>query len=107
MARVILDPRARSDLEHHLDVEVRARLQSLGLEQLPSCAQLIQSLRKLVTDQLDRSLNRRTRRDEMLGGIDGGLLEIGYHVSRERIDFGNSLDLIAPHLDANALLLVS
>jgi hypothetical protein len=31
--RVVLDPRARTDLEHHLDVEVRAALQSLGLEQ--------------------------------------------------------------------------
>ena len=38
------DSRACSDLEHHLDVEVRTGLQSLRLEQLPRCAQLIQSL---------------------------------------------------------------
>ena len=50
VARVVLDARAGADLEHHLDVEVGARLEPLRLEQLPRPPQLGQPLRQLRAD---------------------------------------------------------
>ncbi len=70
VARVVLDAGAGADLEHHLDVEVRARLEALRLEQLARAAQERQPLGELGADERDRALERRARRDEMLRRID-------------------------------------
>jgi len=43
----------------------------------------------------------------MLGGIDRGLLQIRDRISGQRIDLADPLYLVAPHLDAHALFLVS
>ena len=51
VARVVLDSRAGADLEHHLDVEVRARLEPLRFEQLARRAKLGQPLRQLLADR--------------------------------------------------------
>ena len=48
MPRVVLDAGAGADLEHHLDVEVRARLEPLRLEQLAGVAQLGEALGELA-----------------------------------------------------------
>ena len=42
----------------------------------------------------------------MLGRINRRLLEVGDRVPGKRIDFRDPFDLVSPHLDANALLLV-
>jgi hypothetical protein len=52
--RVVLDAGARADLEHHLDVEVRAALEPLRLEQLPFGAQHLQPAGELLADRPDR-----------------------------------------------------
>ena len=75
MARVVLDAGAGADLEHHLDVEVRARLEPLRLEQLAGVAQLGEPLDKLGANQLDRALERRALGDEVLRRIDRRALE--------------------------------
>ena len=90
VARVVLDARARADLEHHLDVEIGARLEALRLEQLPRVAQLRQPLGKLGADQLDRALDRGTRRDEVLRRIDRGFLSCSDDLAGERIDLARS-----------------
>src|SRR5205823_1228081 len=106
VTRVILDAGAGPDLEHHLDIEVGTRLESLRLEQFPRRAQIGQALRQFFTNQRHRALDRRPRCNEVFRRIDRRFLEIGDRVSSERIDFTDSLDLLAPHLDANALLFV-
>src|SRR5262249_49285280 len=49
---------------------------------------------------------RRSLRDEMLCGIDGGASQLRDRLAREDVDLRDALDLVAPHLDAHALLLV-
>ena len=99
-------PGARADLEHHLDVEVRARLEALRLEQLARGAQLGEPLRQLGANELDRALERRPLRDEVLRRIDRRALEGRDRLAGEHVDLRDALDLVAPHLDADALLLV-
>src|SRR5687768_616781 len=106
MARVVLDARARPDLHHHLDVEVRARLESLRLEELAFPAQHIQTLDELLPYGADRPLERGARGDEVFGRIDRSALEGGDRLAGQRMDLRDALDLVAPELDANALLLV-
>src|SRR3954467_14722379 len=106
MPRVVLDSCTRPDLEHHLDVEVRAGLEALGFEQLPRRAKLIQPPRQLFSNEGDGSLDRRPRCNEVFRGIDRRLLEIGDRITGQRIDFAYALDLVAPHLNPNALLFV-
>src|SRR5213592_1420250 len=106
MSRVVLDTGAGADLGYHLDVEVGARFEALGLVQLSGRPQFRQALRQLIANQCHSALDRRARGDEVLRRIDRRFLEIGDRISRQRIDFTDSLDLVAPHLDSYALLIV-
>ena len=54
MTRVVLDALAESDLEHHLDVEARALLDALGLDQLHLRDEELLLLRELDLDRFDR-----------------------------------------------------
>ena len=42
----------------------------------------------------------------MLGRVHRGAIQVGDRLASEDVDLGDALDLVAPHLDANALLLV-
>ena len=106
MPRVVLDPGAGADLEHHLDVEVRARLQPLRLEELAGRAQLGESLDELFSNDLHRPLERRPLGDEVFRRIDCRALERGDRLARQDVDLRDTFDLIAPHLDANTLLFI-
>ena len=106
MTRVVFDAGTGADLEHHLDVEVGARFETLGFEQLVRRAEIRQTLHQLFANEADSALDGRTRSDEVLRRIDRRLLEIGDGVPSQRIDFTNPLDLVAPHLDSHSLLFV-
>jgi hypothetical protein len=106
VAAVVLDPRAGADLHHHLDVEVRPALQPLRLQQLPRAQQLLQPPVQLRADLLDGALDGALLGDEVRGGVDGRLLQRGDGVAGERVEAGDALDLVAPQLDADPLLLV-
>src|SRR5438132_338394 len=106
MARVVLDSGAGADLQHHFDVEVRPRLESLRLEQLVLAAEIRESLRELFLDVPNGTLDGRPGCDEMLRGIDRRVLEDRDRFAGERIDLRDALDLLAPHLDAHSLLFI-
>src|SRR5262249_31747860 len=106
MPRVVLDTSARSDLEHHFDVEVRARLEALCFEQLPRAPQLDESIRQLGTNELYSTLERRTLRHEMLRGINRRALERRDRFPGQHVDLRDALDLVPPHLDAHTLLFI-
>src|SRR5213592_4937006 len=89
MPRVILNPGTGANLEHHLDVEVGTRLESLRLKQFPRSAQIGQTLRQLLTDQCDRALNRGARCDEVLRRVDRRFLEIGDRIAGQWVDLAN------------------
>jgi hypothetical protein len=104
VAGVVLDPGAGADLEQHLDIERGARFQPLGLEQLARRLQLRQPPGQLAADGRHRALDLGTLGYEVLGGIDGALLELGDGVAGQRIDLADPLDLVAPELDPDGLL---
>src|SRR5690606_31266395 len=99
MTRVVLDARARADLEQHLDVEVRALLQALRLEQLPRSAQLEQPLLQLLPDPHDCTLDRAPLRHEVRRRIDRGTVQPYDRLARERIEARDPLDLATEQLD--------
>ena len=106
MPRVVLDARAATDLQQHVDVEMRAGLQPLRLEQLVLVPQLGEPEPQLIADRFDRALDRRPLRDEVRGRVDRAALELDDHVASERIDLCDPLDRIAPEFDAHSLLVI-
>src|SRR5881394_3931580 len=69
-------------------------------------AELRQAQAQLVPDRFHRALNRRPLRHEVRRRVHRAALQLDDHVSRERIDLGDALDLVAPELDAHGLLVV-
>src|SRR5439155_23484400 len=81
MARVVLDPGAPPDLEQHVDVEVRARLQALRFEQLVAGPEVRETLRQLGPDGGDGALDGGALRHEVGGGVDSGARQLGDRVA--------------------------
>ena len=106
VARVVLDARARADLAHHLDVVRRAHLQALRLEELVLALEVGQSLLELRLDTGDRALHALgaghvVRRREHVH-----LPLRPHHVTGQRVQGRDRLDLVAEELDADRELLV-
>ena len=105
LARVVLDPGAGPHLEQHLDVELGARLQPLRLQQLARapCSSASRSASS-ARISVHRALDLGPLGDEVLGGVDGALVDLRDGVAGERIDLADPLDLVAPELDPDRLL---
>ena len=58
VARVVLDPGARPDLAHHLEVVRGAHAQALRLEQLAAVLEPLEPVDQLDLDVLDRAAER-------------------------------------------------
>ena len=101
VARVVLDPRAEADLADHLQVEARALLQALGLEQLLLAAQPGQPLRELGLDRGERALDLLLGDDVVAAGPDRDRLERAGDRAGQRVDPRDALDLVAEELDAH------
>ena len=69
-ARVVLDARAGAGCLDHLDIEGRALLQPLRLQQLVLPVQLVEPPLELFLDTFDRLGQRRLRRDVVAVGVD-------------------------------------
>jgi hypothetical protein len=96
---IILYARAVSHLLEHLQVVFGACLDALRLQELSFVAELPIARGQLVPDELERGAEPLLRHYEILGGIDGGELQILDRVSGERIDPPDPLDLISEELD--------
>ena len=105
IARVVLDPGATAGGLHHLQVEERALLQPLGLQQLALRIEFFQPLGKLDPDLLDRLAHGRTRRDVMAVGVNPHAHELVCLGAGERIKLDDLLDLIAKERDSPGAIL--
>src|SRR5690606_40247028 len=94
VARIVLDAGARAGRLQHLEVEARALLQSLRLEQSAGTGQLIETKPQLLLDRLDRLLQRRTRRHIVRIGVDLDAPQRVGLLPRERIELVDRLDLV-------------
>ncbi len=94
MTRVVLNAGACADLEHHFDVEVGSRLETLRLEKLAGGLQLGESFHELGANETDRALESRAVRDEVLRRVNGRLFQRRDGLAGQHIYFRNPLDLL-------------
>ena len=74
MPRVVLDTVAVADLPHHLQVEHRALMETLGLDQPALALELRPTLGQFGLDGLDGLFGLFARRHKVRLGIDGDLV---------------------------------
>ncbi len=103
---IVLDPRARPDLAHHLDVVCGAHPQPLGLEVLAGPVEGRELIGELGLDAGDRTLHPLRPRDVVRRGEDVHLLLLPHHLPRQRVQGVDPLDLVPEELDPHGKLLV-
>jgi hypothetical protein len=102
--RVVLDPGARPDLAHHLDVVRGPHPQPLRLQQLALFLQLRKAFLELGLDRADRPLHPLRPRDVVRGREDRDLLVLRQHLARHRVHRRQPLDLVTEELHADGVL---
>ena len=95
MPGVVLDPLARPDLVHHLQVEARPLAQALGLQELALSLQIATPLFQLRLDAGEGALPHVLGGDVVVGGIDGDPVQTRQLLARERIDLPERFHLVA------------
>src|SRR5262245_23788084 len=106
MARVVLDAVAVADLPNHLEIEHRALMEALGLEQLPFRFEQAAIPRELFLDRLHRLLGPIARRHEVRLRIDGHLVETTNHFTGQRIEPRELVHLVTKQPNTQRVLLV-
>ncbi len=104
--RVVLDPVAVANLADHLEVEHRALVQALGLEQLAPGLERRPSLRQFRLDRGDRPSGVLARRDEVRLGVDRQPVLAARGSPGQRIEDHQLVDLVPEEADPDGLLLV-
>ena len=106
IARVVLDPGAGSRRLHHFQVEYRALLEPLRLQQAAVGVQEVEPLFQLLLDRLGRLQQRRARRDVMAVGVDLYEFQVLRLLPGQRVEFDDRFDLVAEEADPPAAILV-
>src|SRR3954452_19483316 len=94
MARVVLDAFAEADLRHHLEIETRALLDALRLDQLHLLQEELLLDHELLLDPFDRVEHLLPASDVMARREHGEASDALANVTRERIEQLQPLDLI-------------
>ena len=105
-ARIILDPRATSRCRNHLEIEIGALFEPLGLEQLTLRHQFLEPLRQFELDRLHRLFQRRAGRDVVRIGEHADVIEAGHLLASQRIEFHDLLDIVAEERHAPRGILI-
>ena len=98
--RVVLDAVAVADLVDHLEIEHRALVQPLRLEQAPFCFEHAAAPRQFFLDRLDGAAGALPRGDEMGLRIDRDLVVLAQRLAGERVERRQRVDFIAEQLDS-------
>ena len=106
MSGVVLDAGAGADLPHHLDVVAGPHPQPLSLQHLLLPLQLPQPLPQLHLDAGDGPLHPRGTGDVVAGREQVDLLVLGHHLTGQRVQRAEFLDLVAEELDPHGELLI-
>ena len=106
VARVVLDAVAVPGLAQHLEVEHRALVEPLRLEQLAAALERRLHLHQLGLDRLDGGLEPRLGRHVVARRVDRHLRQPARGLAGERVEGADALDLVAEQLDADPALLV-
>ncbi len=106
IARIVFDAGAGPRRLHHFQVEGRALLQALGLQQLAFGPELFQADLQLDLDALDGLVQGRPRRHIVAGGIDPDLGQVLGLLAGQGVEFGDGLDLVAEHRQPPGAILI-
>src|SRR5439155_17067131 len=94
VARVVLDALAESDLDHHLDIEARALLDALGLDQLHLRHEELLLLRELDLDRFDRVEHLVPARDVVARREQREARELLLDVPSQRVEKLKPIDIV-------------
>ena len=103
--RVVLDTRAGARLGQHLEVVLGTLAQPLRLEQLVLLLEQRDLLFEFGGDVVQRRVEFGAAGHEVPRGIDLDRLTVSQHLTRQRINLGNALELVTPERDAHDDLL--
>ena len=106
VARIVLDAVADPGGLEHLEVEIGALLEPLGLEELALADELVEADAQLGLDALDSLLHRRARCDVVGVGVDPDLFERVGLLAGERVELDNAFELVTEEAEAPGALLV-
>jgi hypothetical protein len=106
IARIILDAGAGAGRLHHFEIENRALLEPLRLQQAAGGVELFEPLAQLGLDRGDRLQQRRARRDVMRVGVDFDEFQFVGVAAGERVELDDGFDLVAEQVDAPGAVLV-
>ena len=95
-------PGAGAGRLQHFEIEQRALLEPLRLQQAAVRVQEVEPLLQLLLDRLGRLQQRRPRRDVMAVGVDFDEFEILRLLPGQRIELGDRFDLVAEEADPPA-----
>ncbi len=107
MPRVILDPVAIADLLHHFQIEHGALPQALRLDQLALLLQFLVPPIQLGQDAGHCRIAGLLRHHVVRLRINRQPLISLPHLSQQRVDLRQAFDLVAEHLDAIGVVIVS
>ena len=99
IARVILDALADAGRLQHFEIELRALLQPLRLDEPALVVELVEPLLQFGLDALDGLIQRRARCHVMRIRIDLDEFQVGILVPGQRIELDDGLDLVAEQAD--------
>ena len=105
VARVVLDAGAVAELGDHLEVEQRALLEPLRLDQLVRGAQFREPPAQLHLDLVDRAQQPLARRHVVRRREHREPRHLAQHLAGQRIEERERLDLLVEELDAHRLAL--
>ena len=104
MARIVLNALAEAELREHLQVEARALLDALCLDQPAGVLEELDPLAQLELDRLDRAQGCLARRHVVARRIHGEARHGMLHAAGERIEHLQLLDLVIEERDADRVL---
>ena len=100
VAGVVLDAGAEAGLPHHLDVEIGALGDALGLQEHVLALEIFDALAQLLLDVVAGGIDLLLRDHIMGGRIDHDVLQLAVDPAGQLVDLADAVDLVAEPLDA-------
>ncbi len=106
MARIIFNAGAKTHLEHHLQIVLRAHFDALGLNELVVFLEPGDPVRQFFADAENGPFNFVHRRHELFAGEHGYTLQPFEQLAGERFEPADALHLFAEKLDAQGIFAI-
>ena len=106
MTRIVFDAGAVAHLLHHLQIVIRALLQTLCLQQPAMLIQLIKTLVQLLANIIHSAFKILTARNIVARRENRHVVALRQNLTRQHIKFYNAVNLIIEHFNAHSLFTV-